>query len=214
MIVSANEVLSVAYKAARGGGLEWGAAEDVAVAARWLAERGLPWAPALAVLLKARDALSAPVVAPNMLSAGLADRPLCPLLTGLAVSDLLTAGQWFDIVDVSHPLWLLPFAAHHATATGYVRLTWPGGLAEVAAGELRASSPVTAWPARTSCRLVAGEGAPPVENSLTRIGSTATEIRVDETDWLRLTALEARTYVPASLESRISGAGAGLSDND
>ena len=51
MIVSLNEIESLALKAARGAGMSWGLAEEAAVAASWLAARSLPWAETLADLL-------------------------------------------------------------------------------------------------------------------------------------------------------------------
>jgi hypothetical protein len=38
--------------------------------------------------------------------------------------------------------------------------------------------------------------------------------RVEDTPWAKLQAYEALTYVPASVKSRLSGAGAGEIDND
>lgn len=44
--------------------------------------------------------------------------------------------------------------------------------------------------------------------------SEPTSVGVAPEDWAVLKALAARTYVPATEESRLRGAGAGLRDND
>jgi hypothetical protein len=217
VIVSANEVASIAYKAARGGGLDWGAAEDVAHAARWLARRGLPFAPSLAALLEDREALSPPQSDGSKLAATLPGRPLCPLLAGLFISDYLTGlSLWggLDVVDVASPLWILPFAAWHAADDVAVTMTWGTGRAAVMSDEASSSVGWDAWPAQMTCRLAVADKQTSVGEFRHHARTTDAGIAVDDDVWRRLSVLEARTYVPASLQSRLTGAGAGVSDND
>lgn len=72
---------------------------------------------------------------------------------------------------------------------------------------VRSAAQLNGLPFRLDQRvLVAGEGPATPPPSL--------RADVDDTIWERLARLAAKTYVPDSEASRLSGAGAGLSDND
>src|SRR4029078_635119 len=62
MIVSRNEIESLALKAARGAGMSWGLAEEASVGAGWLADSALPWAGTLTALPAQVHTTSAPQV--------------------------------------------------------------------------------------------------------------------------------------------------------
>ena len=204
---SLNEVEALAAKAARGAGLAWGLCEDAGKAARWLASCGLDWAPSLLALLAAHDKLGGPLDRNS-------DRQLSPFLTGTYLADLGAADQ--TLKQVANPLWLLPFAARVAATRGNaIRVgwgtvaisVWPSG-GDVAGtfSDLQAveASAVT-WGL-----VVPGQGAAVIEAPLAH--STRSSIRL--ADWQALEALGARTYAPASAQSRATGAGAGLTDSD
>ena len=206
---SLNEVEALAAKAARGAGLSWGLCEETGKAARWLAACGIDWSPSLIALLSMHDELRRPLD-PH------ADRALSPLLAGTYIADLGLGGA--TLANVAHPLWLLPFASHIAAAGGAaVRVSW-NGLSIVVwpkGGEVAGSQYKLAT-ARTDQVVVA-----PVTAGRNTLGSAAAfpqraRSAITPADWQALGALGARTYVPASAQSRAkgAGAGAGLTDND
>ena len=155
MIVSLNEIESLAGRAALGVGATWGAADDAAAAAlRWLLARGLPAAPLLVAALdkvasgishwgrlEERPAAGAEVPNPpggggsrfrsGLWSAG-GGRHLSTVLIGGAASDWLGASAaegraalCLESVDV--PLLLLPSILTAAARQGFdVHVSWPG----------------------------------------------------------------------------------------
>lgn len=194
---SLNEVESLSAKAARGAGLGWGQAEDIGRAARWLAERQFDWAEALRRLLGSE-------IAPRRLASAfhLADR-----VAGARAGD-----PCFETgCDI---IWTVPLLAQAMRGKG-LTLTLRGAAittrlrpgdcvsANVAAADLAALPPqdVTAV-------IEAGGEALPV-----RLMPKTRRSRVALSLWREFEALAARTYVPASPQSR-AGAGAGASDND
>ncbi len=55
MICSLNEIEALARKAARGGGMSWGLAEEAGKAVRWLSDNGFPGPWLLSKLLLQND---------------------------------------------------------------------------------------------------------------------------------------------------------------
>lgn len=206
MSFSLNEVEAMGKKAARGAGHPWGLAEEAGRAARWLCAQGLDGCAELAAVLAATPPLDGPA---GLASPWHARRgTLCPLQAGAALSDcgwMLEAGD-IDLQGLAHPLVILPFAAAAAGRLGIaVTVTWEGVRAVVDA------------------RGLALEGAPgpgPVDVTVRAGGTPARRLprtsraAPDPATWQALEALAARTYAPATAESRLKGAGAGLSDND
>jgi hypothetical protein len=208
MILSLNEIETTILKAARGAGMEWGLAEEAAQAGRWLARRRLPFAEPLLAVLEVEAFGADPVFD------GLCLRPrsgtawLCPIRAGACLSDL---GERVPlrIERVLQPLLLLPFAARRADP---VALSWDGvsvllGVASFAATPAHSASLRLPW---ATVELTASLAAPPESSGLPPEGG----VSVDPVVWSRLQDFEARTYVPASRQSRLSGAGATRSDND
>jgi hypothetical protein len=185
---SLNEVEALARKAARGAGFSWGLAEDAGRAVRTLCAHGLPGAEALATLLETAHP--------------------CPIRAGTALCDHgPPLPENFGPVAV--PLLLLPFVAWTLRpGDPALSLRWEDGAATVAHGAILA------------CTLSGNGGAPsivtlqtlssPPEATLTRTHRATASAHAIET----LTEAAARTYAPATEQSRQSGAGAGLSDND
>jgi Protein of unknown function (DUF3726) len=196
MIISLNEIESTALKAARGAGFQWGHAEEIGVAARWLAALDLGWAAALVALLEAPRT-------PDQ----------CPIQLGCALADAGACSSERALGDVYAPLWLAPFCQRVAIATGSpVALTWPGVDLGVSGDRVVVAAP--------SQRLY---DAGPVAVAITPRAEPSTGVAhtarpggraVDPVLWQRLGVFEAKTYVPASTRSRETGAGAGTSDND
>ncbi len=195
MIVSLNEIEQTALKAARGGGVSWGEAEEIATAARWLALHRLDWASSLVPALELkRDATSA-----IFLSGQLCD------VAALAVG--------VQLARVRDPMWLAAFAAAQARGSERsIAVRWPGTCMTIDAfGYLSAYDGSIA--ASIVDAVVVGfqaASAPVTPMPAPHAGGRA----VDTALWVRLGRLEARTYVAASDQSRISGAGASVSDND
>ncbi len=216
MSYSLNEITAICKRAARGVGLSWGHAEEAGFAARWLAAHGLPGPEALAQHLGKIDGVNYDQIRPrNTSGIWQAKGPaLCPLITGAAISDLATelaTGREIELGRVSYPLLLLPFIAAASASDGTkLTLSWPG----LTAGfdpELRLDLPDHAALNCTEASTVhikAGQSpsgdAIPLQNHA-EICPNALRI---------LAHLGHRTYAPDTAESRLSGAGAGLSDND
>lgn len=216
MIVSLNEVESLCLKACRGAGMSWGLAEEAAHAARWLAAHGWAWDRSLAALLSRRGDVSPPFVSAHDMRPAEDGAVLCPIHVGAAMADLLRPGEHLTLHDVLQPMWLVPFACRWVRLGFIARLTWADDALEVDAARPEFGATGTAHLAvdrldwiriELSAEHEPTSGAnPPVAWS----GGRA----VDPSAWEALEARGARTYVAASLQSRIAGAGAGLSDND
>lgn len=193
---SLGETAALALKATRGAGLSWGLAEEAAGAVFWLHQRGLPGISALCGYLE---------------SCGVAttdDDAACPLVLGTALSDGTHAvpeqvGGRIDLGTVKAPLLLLPFVATIPPGTFWLIAPASDDTApdQWHSGWLRGSAP---------CQLRRGTAA---QMAGTRVGQTRLPDQfaccVD-----RLTGYAHRTYAPATSQSRLAGAGAGLTDND
>lgn len=201
--LSGGETESLARKAARGAGLPWGLAEEAGMAARWLAERGLPGAATLAALLTEIDGAGPLPPVPGETWRAKDDR-LCPICCGAALSDRLETGP-LVVLDVLHPLLMLPHLASVADRTGRpVTIRWPGGGAILSrTPSLHGALP----PARGNVRILPARAPGP----WSRAPRTPDPVTPEAFDILN--AFAHRTYAPAHL-GREGGAGAGLTDSD
>jgi hypothetical protein len=202
---SLNEVESLAAKAARGAGLSWGLAEEAGRCARWLAACDLPWATSLVALLNEHGALGT--------SDASKDQRLSPLLTGSYLADLGALSKAIELENLARPLWLLPFTARMAAVGGAdVTVAWEAVSVAVRAqggdidGDDRALS--AAFAERVLVQPLKPAVAP--RRACPHLSRSA----IRPADWQALETLGAKTYVPASAQSRAKGAGAGLIDND
>lgn len=190
-------------RAASGGGLPRGAAEDVGRAGLWLALRGQDGGGA--ALAAIRDGAA---VAPLQAAAAVAAAPVMDgdtavfaaarvAVCGMASFELLAAkaARRVRLLDVAAPLLLLGFAGLSEVDYGLrTRLVF-----SAAAGDgALAAGDVTITPA-------AGAAAAPA-------CAPAETIFMDEETWRALELLARRCYVPAV--GRTADAGAGLLDND
>lgn len=209
MNLSLNEIEATAKRAARGAGYGWGLAEEAGKATRWLCAQGLDGVAALARLLERDFAGHLDRHSPDCTDAvwtGVGD--LCPLITGAALSDRADAvvSGTIGLRRIAVPLLLLPFAANMARR-GSFRLTVDmDGLTAVTDGaqlsledacshyaeNIRITRVAVMLPARP--RQTRAEPAP--------------------AGWDTINQFAHLTYAPATEESRLLGAGAGLSDND
>lgn len=209
MNLSLNEVEALARKAARGAGYPWGLAEEAARATRWLCAHDVDGCRELAGLLAASDGADlrdrAPV--PGNAWAARGGR-LCPIATGAALSDragsLGEAGLRFE--NVVHPVMLVPFAGQCARQRGTViALSWEGVVATTDGTGLCLAGATAATVA--SVTLTTGA-------ELGHRRSRRSRASPDPSCYRDLHAFACRTYAPATDESRLKGAGAGLRDAD
>jgi len=191
---SLNEIQSLAQKAARGAGYDFGLAEDAGQAVRWLLARDLPGADAL---LTACDV------------SGRAATEHCPLTVGCAWSDGLFETKDSTPRSVASPLLLVPFLSWTAQRTQTsLCASWPGAafaLSPDGGVKLRGQ---TVNPKGAEVRV---ETAIPEGLIELHEGHRAS---VDCAIYVALGELAGRTYAPSTEASRQSGAGAGLTDND
>lgn len=217
MQLSLNEIQAECRKASRGAGLPWGLADETGQAVAWLAERGID---ALPALLDCLDAVLAGEGTGN------------PIRSGTEIADQagkMAAGHVLSFSEIRQPVLLLPFIALSARLIGRpVTVTHADGawslspdvvestaLREAAtkpvimavtcrAGDVHSSPPVKSSPVKSPQARSSGAKSPP---QLSRLD-------IDEAIWRRLQDLAHHTYVPATEQSRLLGAGAGTIDND
>jgi len=210
VICSLNEIEALARKAARGGGMSWGLAEETGKAVRWLSDNGLPGPWLLAELLRQNDGKPYSDLAPQQSGRIWAARrgPLCPIIAGALICDQaedLHAEAVLRLGEVAVPLLLVPFASEASRAAGVsFALKWRGMSFFLDGGPPRMYGEEAAL-------LVAKAG--PVE--LTSTGecvlgaawpSSGRHVTAETSRLLEHFAL--RTYAPATEASR-AGAGAG-----
>lgn len=214
---SLNEIESLARRAARGAGMSWGLAEEAGKAVRWLAAAGWPGGAALAALLAAEDGAEAETLRPDPADGRWRARGglLCPIATGAALCDraaALAMGGGMTLGPVAQPILLVPYMAWAADATGaQLRIAWPGATIARGRGETRAAfdGPAALAAARAE-EVRIGAGAAPGGQAITQVWRG----EIGEATAHALSEFARRTYAPATPESRLSGAGAGLTDND
>lgn len=191
MSFALNEVEATAKKASRGAGYSWGLAEEAGKATRWLCGQGLDGVAILATALSRPDQTLA-----------------CPLTRGAQLSDRAAtlAEHVITLRHVAQPALLLAFAAQVARQTGYC-ITVDCGVAKGVTDGTRLSLTDAFPPEADLVRVYLG-------GRLAEALALASRARPDEAAWAELNRLAHRTYAPATEESRLLGAGAGLSDND
>lgn len=217
MTFSLNEVEALAKKAARGSGMSWGLAEEAGKALRGLLEHGIDATGPFACLLAANDGADYQTIAPRATN-GPWTAPggaLCPIATGACLSDhaaCLRSGRFIETGAIAFPIFLIPFTRNAARLLNHpVMLSWQGVAAYACGGGtlmMEGSDEAFLIPEAdgVQCRIATGTSGQ-ARPHITRAAMTE-----DTAD--RLNAMAHRTYAPATEESRLSGAGAGLSDND
>ncbi len=210
MNVSLNEVEATAKRATRGAGYQWGLAEEAAKAVRWLCANDIDGCGALAGLIERFDGVDLAERVPLPDDTGWYGKGsvLCPLIAGAALSDcaLDLADRDIRMGPVAAPCLLFPFAAHAARQLrNTVTVSWPAGAAVTDGDRISLTGPIgTRVDFITVCRggLL---GAPNRQMS---------RAMPEQGVWETLNRFAHRTYAPATAESRLLGAGAGLTDTD
>jgi len=220
---SLNESAYRAKLAVRGVGYSWGLAEDAGRALYWLSERGLDGFTALVSVISDID--SNLLGAPRELSGkwNCEHAGLCPLITGMCVSDCasrlcasrLTDRQTIHISDIAYPVLTLPFMADAALAyncelmfnsTEFKAVV--GSNALLLHGD---SNVVLTSEASFACGNNANEFS---DLSFVSITQREPRVNIDAAVWHKLGEYAHRTYAPATDQSRMLGAGAGIVDSD
>ncbi len=191
MSYSLNEAEAMARKATRGAGYDWGVAEEAAKAVRWLCAQGIDGVAAVSAVLVPEDRGGA-----------------SPLVVGMALADQaaqLTQAP-FKCAHMAHPVLLLPFAAMAARQLAQtVWIDCDGAHAVTDGHFLAVTGDFPAHATRVDILLDGVLSAPLPRQS---------RARPDPEAWAALDRLAHKTYAPSTEESRLRGAGAGLSDND
>ena len=216
---SLGEIEAQAKKAARGAGLPWGLAEEAGRIARALASNAprllATMADDLEALYDGRHAWRLDVSSNTLRSYN--TRPVSALVLAPAIADrisLMQNGATLSIeASVAAPELLAPILAGVAARCGSMVLIGIDGRT-IEAGIDRANA--TQMLARISEKTgaISVSLSHRLAPSPTPTHSAAAGVPLPAELWQRFDALAALTYVPASEESRLSGAGAGLSDND
>lgn len=196
---SLGQTRALAVKAARGAGFAWGLAEEAGFATQWLQSMGAPGAEALVRLLTRMDGRDSAFDA--------AEAAKEPIQLGAWIQDSCHC-DCGDIGLIRQPVLLAPFIAAVCPQNG-LRLRWNNVAIDLAVNAFAANAnrPDLLVDA-AHCTLA------PIENSPKPV---KTKSRVPDTEAAAMEQLgifAARTYAPATEQSRISGAGAGLTDND
>jgi len=209
-----NEVEATAKKAARGVGYSWGMAEEAGKATRWLCAHGFDGSKALVKTLEFADQASLDDLAPVSLLGDWHSRggDLCPLTTGAAMAD--SARLWAEnglvLKNVIAPAMILPFAAISAHMLGLpITATWGDTSVVFEGSVVSLETPAPKALLQNAANMYIQTGG-----QLGSLQALHARAKPAMQDWETLNKFAARIYAPATEESRLKGAGAGLSDND
>ncbi|MEP2530823.1 DUF3726 domain-containing protein [Shimia sp.] len=209
MTYSLNEVEATAKRATRGAGYAWGLSEDAAKATRWVCQQGLDGVGELARLLERGFGMAAKDHTPTSLGGEWrADDALCPVMAGALLSDSAAVLESGPIVlhRLVHPVVLLAFVGNAARRVHCtIELECDGVKAMTDGTQVFLTDRLPDEAQHITVRF---------SNDAVRARTLATRADPDPDAWAILNRFAHRTYAPATEESRILGAGAGLSDND
>lgn len=212
---SLTEIETHCRKAARGSGLSWGLAEEAGKIARYLASYKIDGPKLLANYINWResgvDADDIPHSdGDNWQTVG---NEMCPIIAGSILSDraeLIEQKARTTFSNVAWPALMIPQLLRAAEATSKpMVLEWDDFRATASSNGIRFEGQNTM--ASTAQTVTCGGNTRKI-NGVTQ--SATIGFNVENSDWDALAASAHRTYAPASEESRLSGAGSGLNDND
>ena len=215
---SLNEIEQTCRKAARGSGLPWGVADETGRAIRWLQAFQLDGVSSLVALLESVDHHRPVDYAPESLD-GVWHGPnnvLSPIMTGLALSDCmgLMQGRSIETGEIAWPVLVTGFVGHTLlNREQSVTISWLSIGLSICRDRLTIIGDMgdlytdrAGW---LTCEKLPYDGDSGVSRA-PGVGDT----RVDAQTWEKLENRAHLTYVKATEASRLSGAGAGLNDND
>ena len=217
---SLAEIEAMGKRAARGGGLSWGLAEEAGKAVRWLHAHHQDGVGALNALLQSNDGISFSELCPQLRDGTWAasSGTLCPLIAGATVLDHASLDeQWpLTLQRIRTPLLLVPFVARAALLSGVpLIMNWGEDCLMLSpSGDIQGQLPRT--PAGGVMAQVLLRRASPNEIVSLCQGTWHKSVLsqpIAAADWLALEEMAHRTLVPASDSSR-AGAGSTAGDND
>lgn len=213
---SIGEIDSLVLKAYRATAMPWGIAQEAGHAAGWMAMHRLPGLEAFAGLVKMFDGVAADQRTPVSLNTPYhaSSGGLCPVVLGTVLNDLYAGDLKFEPITISrcaYPVILLPFIDRIALVNRR-RLIVSWGNVEVRSngdGLVIEGDPSSLGVDEIEQVTISTDDvAGPTRKGIARRGQGhPAAVKV-------LEQFAHRTYVPASEESRLGGAGAGLTDND
>lgn len=211
MTYSLNELESLLKKAATGAGFPPGHAVDLAAAGVWLARRRVPVCDLLARSIRGGMCEVRLVTG----ACGVTCKTAKAAVIGIAAIDLLLSGVTGDAIEleqIDEPILLVGLAGV-AAATHAVdfEIRYVGGVLSVKSSGVGRLDAAALEPGSVTLTLRAVDVT---QTAPVTLASRYDPAAVHDTGWDELAALARKTYVPASEQSRLSGAGAGLTDND
>ncbi len=223
MKCSLNEIELNCRKAARGCGLPWGVADEAGKAVRWLHAFGLDAVTGYATLLSQYDHNNYFDYAPVSLEGIWQARSeiLSPIMTGISLCDCfeLMTQRTIETTDIAWPLLAAGFLGQTVLDKEQaVRISWNDVSLVLCRDELVVSGESEDLYVATAGSLVCERLPVADRRELTESGVGLDlhigDAVVDASAWAQLSEYAHRTYVEATEASRLSGAGAGLNDND
>ncbi len=215
---SLNEIEQTCRKAARGSGLPWGVADDTGRAVRWLHTFQLDGVSSLAALLERFDHQRPVDYAPQSLD-GVWQGPnnvLSPIMAGLALSDCmgLLPERGIRTCEIACPILVAGYVGQTIlNRERAVTLGWLSIGLSICHDLVTITGDKDDLYADRADRLACEKGVFDRDSDggrYPKVGDTW----VDAGAWEKLEERAWLTYVEATEESRLSGAGAGLHDND
>lgn len=195
---SLGEIRALSIKAARGAGMDWGVAEEAGFAVQWLEASGLNGVKALSQYLSRvhRDDVY--------------NDEACPLKLGCMISDT-NSWEYAEGKQCHEPMLLIPFIAS-VIKNESLLLSWAGINAIINHNGVKTDDVETlvSRPSASKQSIQIKQN-----NTPCRVLSRKTRVSEDDASYVAiLNALAHKVYAPATEASRLSGAGAGLNDND
>lgn len=218
--LSLGEAQALAHDAVRGAGYNWGYAQEAASATRWLETHGLPGLQALSehlMFADTREDAATPTV--SVAPSDFADRrQLCPLATASTLTDHAQQLEMSTrLTEMQKPILLVPsieLLAQYGNTVISISWSTPGNSVTLYLDGTEAScqngdmSVLLAPLAKQVIITLNGGALKQMETQLTRRSRALTS----PTHYRHLTDYADRTRAPATEASRLSGAGAGLTD--
>lgn len=205
--LSLNEAQALAKKAAKGAGINWGAAHETGRAARWLLEQGIDPFPDLLATLDAHLGWPEAELAPQRLGDELMGRHgrLSGIMAGLSLADV-------GIEDQSNIR--LRGVVGAELIAGFIALALESGQ-----GCLMTDGVCSMQFSRNACQRDRPQSWRTDITLSASVLPNDNEERFERAHILpihlnKLEAFAMRTYAPATEASRLAGAGSALSDND
>jgi hypothetical protein len=197
---SLYEIETVVKRSARAKGLSWGMAEEIAKAVRILEQSLLPG------LESFKRLVDLDLTSFNPIQNPLNDEKLtkiCPIHFGVFFLDNLHNKQFqkqFSFLEIYEPLLLLPFLKRSANKNLLnIKFTSKEFNFNLSPGEIVSLS---------------NQLFPHIATKITLDFSTSRSPQYSQSTWDELYELSLETFVEETEEKKLSGAGAGLTDND